>query len=346
VKPANVLIEGKGESEHVFLSDFGLTLEISASTRLTQTGQLIGTVDFMAPEQFEGTSVDARTDVYALGCVLHATLTGRPPFPRGTLPATMRAHLSEPPPKPSATRGVPDAFDPVVVRALAKRPEDRYASAAELVDATLAAAPPARHPAAPVTIVTNGHELRPTESLPQSTIALPEEQPPPVTVMLGRVRARHIVRDVALASVITVVLAVVVGLLLGLGPFAADASSGPVSSSEVNHTAEAFALAYAREDGPAMNRLLTGGVARVTPSDRQHGRGAVLREYRRQFRVNDTRGYELNKLHRQGGDVGRASGRYVAHIAGHRPITGQVVFGVRRQGGRPRIALIAVTPDR
>src|SRR4051812_32329706 len=79
VKPANVLLDRSG---HVYLTDFGLTLERSTDPRLTRTGEWIGTAEFMAPEQFEGEDVDARTDVYALGCVLHAALTGRPPFAR------------------------------------------------------------------------------------------------------------------------------------------------------------------------------------------------------------------------------------------------------------------------
>jgi Protein kinase domain len=343
VKPANVLIEA--ESEHVFLSDFGLTLETSSSTRLTLSGQLIGTVDFMAPEQFEGTAVDARTDVYALGCVLHAALTGRPPFPRGTLPATMRAHLVEPPPRPSATPGVPGVFDGIVARALAKRPEDRYSSASELVEATLAAAPPPTEPEAPATPSSNGGEAAPTVSLSKPTIALGEPVSTP-TVMLPRARAAHIIRDVLLASVITVVLAAVAGVLLGVGPFATGNGSGPVSAAEARNTAESFALAYAREDDHALTRLLSNDVARVTPADRENGRRAVLREYRRQFGVNETKSYALDNLRVSGGEVGRASGRYVATVAGRRPITGGVVFGIRRQGGHPRIAQIAVTPDR
>jgi serine/threonine-protein kinase len=83
VKPANVLLEGEDGSGHVYLSDFGLTLDPSADTRVTDSGEWFGTVDFMAPEQFEGDRPDARTDVYALGCGLHAALTGEPPFPRG-----------------------------------------------------------------------------------------------------------------------------------------------------------------------------------------------------------------------------------------------------------------------
>jgi hypothetical protein len=341
VKPANVLLSG----EHAYLSDFGLSRLEASESRLTDTGQWIGSVDYCSPEQLRGMRTDARADVYALGCVLHAALTGRPPFPRGTLPATMRAHLVEPPPRPSATPGVPGVFDGIVARALAKRPEDRYSSASELVEATLAAAPPPTEPEAPATPSSNGGEAAPTVSLSKPTIALGEPVSTP-TVMLPRARAAHIIRDVLLASVITVVLAAVAGVLLGVGPFATGNGSGPVSAAEARNTAESFALAYAREDDHALTRLLSTDVARVTPADRENGRRAVLREYRRQFGVNETKSYALDNLRVSGGEVGRASGRYVATVAGRRPITGGVVFGIRRQGGHPRIAQIAVTPDR
>ena len=126
VKPANVLIAGS----HVYLSDFGITrVQDAETTRITESGGWVGTVDFMAPEHLRGEKVDARADVYALGCVLHTALTGAPPFRRATVPATITAHLHESPPRPSATPGVPLAFDAVVARALAKEPSARYASA-------------------------------------------------------------------------------------------------------------------------------------------------------------------------------------------------------------------------
>src|SRR4051794_6277764 len=136
VKPANMLLGG----EHAYLADFGLTRVALSDERMTTTGHWLGTVDYMAPEQFEGGAVDARADVYALGCVLHTALTGETPFPRGTVPATMLAHISDPPPRPSATPGVPDGFDRVIARALAKRPADRYLSAGDLARAARAAA--------------------------------------------------------------------------------------------------------------------------------------------------------------------------------------------------------------
>jgi serine/threonine-protein kinase len=136
VKPANVLLSG----EHAYLADFGLTRPVASDTRLTTTGHWLGTADYMAPEQFGAEPVDARADVYALGCVLYAMLAGEPPFRRDTVPATMLAHLSDPPPRPSLAAAVPRELDAVIARALAKAPDDRYPSAGDLGRAAVAAA--------------------------------------------------------------------------------------------------------------------------------------------------------------------------------------------------------------
>ena len=137
VKPANVLLAS--DVDHAYLSDFGLMRALDPQVPLTDSGRWMGTVDFAAPEQLSGERVDARSDVYSLGCVLFAALTGAPPFARGTVTATMLAHLHDPRPKPSAS-GAPRAFDRVIARALAKAPEDRYPSAGDLGRAALAAA--------------------------------------------------------------------------------------------------------------------------------------------------------------------------------------------------------------
>src|SRR4051794_20577571 len=136
VKPANVLLSG----EHAYLADFGLTRLAGDDPRVTTTGQFLGTVDYMAPEQFQREAVDARADIYALACVLYAALTGRPPFPRETVPATMLAHMQDAAAPPSLSPGVPRDFDRVLARALAKAPDDRYPSAGDLGRAALAAA--------------------------------------------------------------------------------------------------------------------------------------------------------------------------------------------------------------
>jgi serine/threonine-protein kinase len=142
VKPANLLVTGDLPARpHVYLTDFGLARRDGSSVGLTTTGQWMGTPDYAAPEQIDGHDLDARSDVYALGCVLFAALTGTPPFgdrPRMAKPA---AHLHEHPPTLRSRReSVPLAMEPVVARALAKRPEDRYQTAGELGAAALEAA--------------------------------------------------------------------------------------------------------------------------------------------------------------------------------------------------------------
>jgi len=146
VKPANVLI---GEAEHVYLTDFGLTKHAS-SDALTKTGLFVGSVDYAAPEQIQGEAMDARTDVYSLGCVLYQTLTKRIPYDKNGDVAKMYAHVSEPPPVLTEARpDAPAALDAVIAKAMAKAPEDRYASAGELARAAeeaLADAAPPRRP--------------------------------------------------------------------------------------------------------------------------------------------------------------------------------------------------------
>src|SRR5205814_4286717 len=96
VKPANVLLD---REDNAYLSDFGLTKEGSSHSLLTQTGQLVGTLDYVAPEQIEGKKLDGRADVYAVGCLLYECLTGRKPFARESEVATLWAHVHEPPPQ-------------------------------------------------------------------------------------------------------------------------------------------------------------------------------------------------------------------------------------------------------
>ena len=140
VKPTNVLIEHRGEAMHAFLTDFGLAKAISGASPLTSTGVILGTLDYAAPEQLEELEVDERADVYALGCLLFHAVTGAVPFPRQSTTAKILAHLqTAPPPISALVADVPAALAAVVVRAMAKRPADRYRSAAELGQAARAA---------------------------------------------------------------------------------------------------------------------------------------------------------------------------------------------------------------
>ncbi|MEA2218109.1 MAG: hypothetical protein QOJ35_735 [Solirubrobacteraceae bacterium] len=141
VKPANILIATAGGREHVYLSDFGLSRHIEGSQGLTGTGAFLGTIDYVAPEQARGDHVDARTDVYSLGCVLFQALTGSVPFPLDNDLAKLYAHDRRPPPSALERVGdLPAAFEAVLMRAMAKAPDDRYLSAGDLGRAAVAAA--------------------------------------------------------------------------------------------------------------------------------------------------------------------------------------------------------------
>jgi hypothetical protein len=140
VKPANVLIAPEDGAWHAYLTDFGLTKRTTSQSAMTETGLFIGTIDYASPEQISGNPVDARTDIYSLGCVLFEELTGRPPYRRESNVATMYAHAHEPPPSVrEVAPGLPPALDSVVQRAMAKDPADRYPSAGDLARAAAAA---------------------------------------------------------------------------------------------------------------------------------------------------------------------------------------------------------------
>ena len=139
VKPANMLLDAstdRDRPDHVYLSDFGLTKTSLAGTGLTSTGQFLGTLDYVAPEQIEGRPVDGRTDQYALACAAFELLTGAPPFRRDQGVALMYAQVSESPPLLSSRRaGLPRRADDILNRALAKAPADRYATCREFTAA-------------------------------------------------------------------------------------------------------------------------------------------------------------------------------------------------------------------
>ena len=138
VKPANVLLAA---DDHAYLTDFGLTKRALGDPDDTVTGELLGSLNYLAPEQIRGEPLEPGTDVYALGCVLFHSLTGRVPFPLEGQEARLWAHVSEPPPSAhAACEDVPEAFDEVIACAMAKSVGDRYAAAGELGSAALAAA--------------------------------------------------------------------------------------------------------------------------------------------------------------------------------------------------------------
>ncbi len=137
VKPSNVLLvprSGSAGSDHVYLSDFGLTKRALSVSGLTETGQLVGTIDYVAPEQIKGDPVDGRADIYSLGCLLYECFTGKVPYARDLEVAVLWAHVQEPPPQVTTDRpDLPEEVDRVVAHAMAKSPEERTPSGEVLV---------------------------------------------------------------------------------------------------------------------------------------------------------------------------------------------------------------------
>ena len=138
VKPANILLELASEPGGMppiaYLADFGLTKHLESRSGITASGQFVGTIDYMSPEQIEGRDVDGRTDVYSLGCVTFECLAGLTPFRRETEVAVLWAHMrDDPPPVTEVRNELPTQVDAVLAKAVAKPPDERYANCADFV---------------------------------------------------------------------------------------------------------------------------------------------------------------------------------------------------------------------
>jgi hypothetical protein len=137
IKPANIILTRQGRG---ILADFGI-VQIVGATRHTVSGALIGTLNYMAPEQGLKGQTDARSDLYSIGVVFYELLTGRPPFDADTPLAILMKHVNDPLPRPSAINpSIPPSFERVLLKDLSKEPEDRYQNAAELMQAIQQAA--------------------------------------------------------------------------------------------------------------------------------------------------------------------------------------------------------------
>ncbi|WP_077082219.1 serine/threonine-protein kinase PknH/PknJ [Mycobacterium numidiamassiliense] len=132
VKPSNILLD---EDDFAYLIDFGIARGAD-ETRLTGTGSIIGSWHYMSPERMRAGEVDARSDVYALACVLYECLTAATPFPGDSAEQQITAHLMAPPPRPSISHPtVPATLDTVIAIGMAKDPDQRYPTTAELATA-------------------------------------------------------------------------------------------------------------------------------------------------------------------------------------------------------------------
>jgi len=185
VKPGNMLlgrVAGSGQPDHVYLSDFGLSKQSLSQVSITSTGQFLGTLDYMAPEQIESGPVDGRADQYSLACTAYEMLAGEPPFRREQGLAVMWAQLSTPAPALTARRpDLPPAVDEVMARALAKSQDDRYRTCGDFAESLRAACrirpnemgpvPPADPAAAPGAPPTEMAQIRPPTPWPSEETA-------------------------------------------------------------------------------------------------------------------------------------------------------------------------------
>lgn len=224
VKPANVLLAGH---DHAYLTDFGLTkriLSVSGGGE-TRPGGWVGTLGYVAPEQIRGERVDARADVYALGCILFHALAGTTPYARESDEATLWAHLNDPPPELSARAPeVPAAFEAIVARALAKDPDDRYPSAGDLGRAALAASGQAPRPGSERVVAQGAAApgstdretvVSPGEGTPNGA-ATPSATPEAPTILAPRKEPRGR-RPLVLGGLAVLVLLAAGGAALALG---------------------------------------------------------------------------------------------------------------------------------
>jgi serine/threonine protein kinase len=204
VKPSNIFV---GPDDHVTLTDFGIAKAASETQQLTRTGMLVGTPEYMSPEQAAGSRVDHRTDLYALGVVLYQMLAGRVPY-RGTTPhATLHAVIYEPPPPPRQINpNLQPALETVVLRAVAKQPEQRFQRGADLTSALRAALAGRAQPVA----------VPPAR---ETTVAPTPRRSPLVWIVAG-------------LAVVLIVMVAVLALLL-LGGDGGDATPLPVTTQAV-----------------------------------------------------------------------------------------------------------------
>lgn len=293
VKPSNILLT---DSDFAYLVDFGIATTSTADTPLTATGFTVGTFGYMAPERFDGSTADPRSDIYSLGCVLHELLTGSRPFAEhNSTPSLIRAHLMLEPTAPSAAGvAVPVELDKSTLRAMAKDPAQRFSSVQEFAYALRAIPGMATRPA------TSGGQVTsfatPSQAHPQALIGTQSNTNPPVgrTQALTRERRRRRVRLIGAATLVVALLAggVISGTLLAGGdssPTSTPASPNitsnglpfsipwPASGSQTPTASAAFGQTLTLDDGLTAT---TGSPEPYQPSDSSAGEEGATRYIR------------------------------------------------------------------
>jgi beta-N-acetylhexosaminidase len=217
VKPSNALMTAQG---FVYLIDFGIA-HGSTATKLSSTGTIVGTFAYMAPERFSAGAADARSDIYALTCVLYECLTGEHPFPGDSMEQQIAGHLTLDPPQPSADRpAVPPALDEVIARGMAKDPDERYQTALDLAAAARQALPePAAEPVAA------------SVSAP-FTAPAPMQPPPEAGARAKRGRTPWIIAAVAAALVVLIAAAIGIRVMVNHHTSPTAASTSPSTTNK------------------------------------------------------------------------------------------------------------------
>ena len=261
IKPSNALVTGQ---DFVYLIDFGIA-RAAAATKLTSTGMIMGTLAYMAPERFSTGIADARSDIYALACVLHECLTGKTPYPGDSMEQQIAGHLTMDPPRPSQRRAdLPGGFDDVIATGMAKNPDQRYATTVALanaarhalttapvrapraapdsrVDPTRAARRPEQpHDQVPTAPVYDTLAAIPHDSLPQQHPVQPraDDQPTPEHGSRPQRRLRPMVVVAAAVGILAVGTTVYLSRSPSHAPEAATTQSGAPSGSVVAPVAE------------------------------------------------------------------------------------------------------------
>ena len=183
IKPSNILID---ESGNCLLTDFGLARMVEDAVNLTSTGTIMGTPAYMSPEQGSGSRIDARSDIYSLGVVLFEMATGRVPYQAETPIAVVFKHVQDPlPPARSINPDLPEAVELVILKSLAKNPEDRYQTAADMVRAIQSAVPESQIFAAAATTIAQKPAAEPAPATASSSsVSEPPEEPAPAGATL------------------------------------------------------------------------------------------------------------------------------------------------------------------